>query len=916
MAQGQSYVDSDAPYRSENHGARKASLRFMRMSVEDTLDTFEVASLQKGLTSSQATHARKRYGANQLAGKEKPPIYRKWIDQLREPLNLLLLGSAGVSVIVGQVDDAVCITVALMIVITVGIVQEYRSEKSLEALNQLVPPKCHLQRDGEAVSLFASELVPGDVVTFSSGDRIPADLRIAEASSLELDESTLTGEGHPVQKTSKTLQADNYSDTDDVPINERQDIAFMGTLVQHGTGKGIVIATGADTEFGSIFDMVDQVGDRQTPMQRSMADLAQKLSIISLGIIAVIMLIGALQQQGLLEMFTIAVSLAVAAIPEGLPIVVTVTLALGALRMSRQNAIMKNLPSVETLGCMSVICSDKTGTLTKNEMRTVNIFTVPNGILDVPEHSSGQDKVPHAVSRCLEAGMLCNNSETGKDGELVGQSTETAMIRVLSKYGMHDRRKEWTRQHETPFRSDAKMMDVTGHYENQRQSPQIFLKGAPEVVLKQCAMYETNSSPQNLNESVRREVKDAISKLANNGLRVLAMASAQASSSHQRPMYVFSGLQAMQDPPREGVKQAIEELHNGRVQIAMITGDSEVTASAIARQLGLTVGKNQVQALTGTEIEQMSDRQLREKVLSVSVFARTAPEHKLRIVSAFQSHNQVVGMTGDGVNDAPSLKLADVGVAMGKGGTDVTKEAADMILVDDNFATILSAVREGKSIFYNIQNFVGFQLSTSAAALILIGASTLFRLRFPLNPMQILFINILMDGPPSQSLGVDPPSETVMQRPPRSKDAPVVTRQLLYRTLFSAVVIVAFTQFVFLFERQSDGQSDTRGATMTFTCFVLLDLVSVVQNRGLLTGIAQNTMLLWTVGASLSAQLLIVYLPPLQKVFQTEALALNDLTFLLVLAACAFGLHEARRSYERGMSQPDNDKSQASLYVA
>lgn len=914
MAAGRSYVDSDGtppadavPYGKDDTKP-KASVRFMRMSVDETLEALDVPSLDKGLSSAQADELRRRHGPNELSAKEEPSAYKKWLDQLREPLNLLLLGSAAVSVLVGQVDDAVCITVALMIVITVGIVQEYRSEKSLEALNQLVPPKCHLVRDGDTTSVFASELVPGDVVTFAAGDRVPADVRIAEASGLETDESALTGEVQGMRKTARAIPRDGDGGDEEVSINERENIAFMGTLVQHGSGKGVVVATGARTEFGSIFDMVDQVDERQTPMQRSMADLAQRLSLMSLCIIAVIMLIGVLQQQALLEMFTIAVSLAVAAIPEGLPIVVTVTLALGALRMSHQSAIIKRLPSVETLGCVSVICSDKTGTLTANEMRVVKTYTVPDGIADVPDEAP--ESIPRALSRCLEAGALCNNTETSKDGELVGQSTEVAMLRVLERFGLHDRRGEWEREHETPFRSDAKMMDVTGHYRNEpRSAAQVLLKGAPEVVLKQCTLYQTNDDAQKLTDKVRQQVQDAISHLAHRGLRVLAMAAAAAPAPHARPTYVFCGLQAMHDPPRPGVADAIKQLHHGRVHIAMITGDSEVTASAIARELGLLGSRGQGEVLTGPQIEQLSDRQLRERVLSVSVFARTAPEHKLRIVSALQSHNEVVGMTGDGVNDAPALKLADVGIAMGRGGTDVTKEASDMILVDDNFATILSAVREGKSIFYNIQNFVTFQLSTSAAALVLIALSTVMKLRFPLNPMQILFINILMDGPPSQSLGVDPASESVMRRPPRAKDAPVITRRLLYRTLFSAAVITLLTLFVFLFERPPDG-ADKRDATMTFTCFVFLDLVSVVQNRGLLTGLTENTMLLWTVGASFLAQLCLVYFPPLQTVFLTQALVPRDLAFLLVLAACAFGLHEGRRIHERTLLRDEDHSAQ------
>ena len=422
----------------------------MRMDVDETLRALEVSSLEEGLSDAAAKSVRASVGANELSEKEPERPWEKWVAQFKEPLNLLLLGSAGVSVLVGQLDDAICITLALAIVITVGIVQEYRSEKSLEALNQLVPPRCHLVRGGESVTVLASELVPGDIVTFSTGDRVPADVRVAKASGLEVDESALTGEVQAMRKTTRAIPAD---DDGEPSINDRENIAYMGTLVQHGSGTGIVVATGARTEFGSIFDMVDQVDERQTPMQRSMADLAQRLSVGSLAVIGTIMLLGILQQQDLLEMFTIAVSLAVAAIPEGLPIVVTVTLALGALRMSHRNAIIKRLPSVETLGCVSVICSDKTGTLTANEMRVVQTYTVPDGVQDVPEHGKASD----ALARCLEVGTLCNNTETGPDGRWLGQSTEVAMLGVLGSFGLQDKRKEWTRTDEQPFRSDTKI---------------------------------------------------------------------------------------------------------------------------------------------------------------------------------------------------------------------------------------------------------------------------------------------------------------------------------------------------------------------------------------------------------------------------------------------------------------------------
>lgn len=878
----------------------------MRLSVDETLRALQVPSLEQGLSESAVHNVRLATGArNELAEKESEPMWQKWLEQFKEPLNLLLLGSAAVSVAVGQIDDAVCITLALAIVITVGIVQEYRSEKSLEELNRLVPPSCHLIRDGRRHDVLAQELVPGDVVTFSTGDRVPADVRIAEAHELEVDESALTGEVMPRRKCSAAVAPDSATDTG-ASINERENIAFMGTLVRHGRGRGIVVAVGPETEFGSIFDMVDQVSERKTPMQASMADLAKRLSIISLVLIAVIFLLGLLQNLPWLEMFTIGVSLAVAAIPEGLPIVVTVTLVLGALRMSHRKAIIKKLPSVETLGCVSVVCSDKTGTLTSNEMRVVRCYTVPDGTVDVQQaaaHGPGA-----ALRRSLLVGNLCNNAQRDANGKLVGSPTEVAMLLVLHTFGIDDARPQYRRVEEVPFRSETRSMSVTAQGAG---GTHVFFKGAPEVVLGKCTNYiAADGSTHPLTSDVRSAIQEAVRKMSYDGLRVLATAEAP---QHARHSLTFAGLQGMQDPPRDGVVDAVSALQHGGVQVVMITGDSETTAVSIARQLQLLQGSGAVGVMTGREVETLSDRQLQECVRSVAVFARTSPQHKMRIVAALQASDAVVGVTGDGVNDAPALKLADVGIAMGRGGTDVAKEAADMILVDDNFASILPAVREGKVIFYNIQNFLCFQLSTSAATLALITISTAMHLRFPLNAMQILFINILMDGPPSQSLGVDPPDESIMRRPPRAKDAAVLTSRLLYRVAFSTVVMVVFTFFVFLWERPPDG-ADARDSTMTFTTFVLLDLVSAVQSRGLLTPLLDNHMLLWTTGGSLLAQLLLVYFPPLQRVFQTEALALRDMLFILVLTGSSFALHEARREYERSLVQKECDQGNTLLF--
>ncbi|KAJ7750112.1 Ca-transporting ATPase [Mycena maculata] len=920
------------------------SARFAHTSVEETVAHFRT-SLTSGLLRSDIPILLSNHGYNEFSVVTPEHVLIKFAKTIYEsPLILLLCASATVSAFMGNVDDAVSIAVAVLIVLTVGFVQEQRSEKSLEALNKLVPHHCHVLREGQTIHILANELVPGDIVTFSTGDRIPADIRIVSAVDLEIDESSLTGETEARAKSAETCGYERGI-REPVPLAERVCIAYMGTLVRNGRGMGIVIGTGTETEFGVIFSMMQDVEEKRTPLQLSMDELAKKLSILSFGIIGVICLIGVLQHRSWLDMFTIGVSLAVAAIPEGLPIVTTVTLALGVLRMAKRKAIVKKLHSVESLGSVSVICSDKTGTLTKNEQTVTEAYAVDEIVhLDPPPSS-----LSAAIRKTLDIGALCNNASMARneEGIFVGQSTDVALLNILHVFGMPDRRMTFKRVSERPFNSEQKYMAVSGIHTDAptlASSPRemYYIKGSIDTVLERCKFYYVNEeSTAALDATTRSVILGKAQGVASRGLRVVAMAfglgagaagstptgsrspSADRESRGDRWNLVFAGFQAMFDPPRKGVADAIGLLQAGGVQVVMITGDAEETALSIARALGLKVGSQHRGGslsgngdlgssalagavnsfcLTGKAIDQMSKAQLKERVGTVTVFARTTPRHKMAIVEAFQSRGAVVAMTGDGVNDAPALKMADIGVSMGKSGTDVAKEAADVILVDDNFTTILPAVEEGKSIFHNIQNFLSFQLSTAAAALTLITLSTMLGLSNPLNAMQILFINILMDGPPSQSLGVDPVDPAVMQRPPRKKDAPIITRRLLYRVLFSASIIVVGTLFVYMFALEDDNMS-RREQTMTFTCFVFLDLVSAVQNRGIGCGLLQNKMLVTTVSMSAITQLALIYVPFMQAIFQTAALDLDDLGVILALAGTSFVLHEGRRSYERKLNQ-------------
>ncbi|KAJ8509298.1 hypothetical protein ONZ45_g8513 [Pleurotus djamor] len=843
------------------------SSRFAHCSPEDTIAHFRT-SVTAGLLNQDIPNLLEKHGYNEFSVTTPEPLLLKFAKTIYEsPLILLLCGSACVSAIMGNIDDAVSITIAVLIVLTVGFVQERRSEKSLEALNKLVPHHCHVIRESQSMHILANELVPGDIVTFSTGDRVPADIRILSAVDLEIDESSLTGETESRKKGVETCayNAGIGGIGEPVALADRTCIAYMGTLVRNGRGSGVIIATGEETEFGVIFSMMQGVEEKRTPLQLSMDELAKKLSIISFGIIGVICVIGVWQSRSWLEMFTIGVSLAVAAIPEGLPIVTTVTLALGVLRMSKRKAIVKKLHSVEALGSVSVICSDKTGTLTKNEQTVTELYAVDETVYVDP--STGVPSYA-ATSSSSQAGLSAAIKKTID----IGVSTDVALLNVLGVFGLADKRPSFRRLGERPFNSEQKYMAVSGVFDSAPSTREMyFMKGSIDAILDRCRFYYvSDESTPGLDTNTKQAILEKAHSTASRGLRVIAMAygygnvdSHSASPSRtpsrapspspygekekEKTNLVFAGFQAMYDPPRKGVADSIALLQNGGVQVVMITGDAEQTALAIARQLGLRLGRDVAgriregsigspkplqgasgasgsrpsYCLTGKDIDQMSKAQLRERVGTVSVFARTTPRHKMAIVEAFQSRGAIVAMTGDGVNDAPALKMADIGVSMGVSGTDVAKEAADVILVDDNFSTILPAVEEGKSIFHNIQNFLSFQLSTAAAALTLITVSTMLHLDNPLNAMQILFINILMDGPPSQSLGVDPVDPAIMRRPPRQKDAPVITKRLLYRVLFSASMIVIGTMFVYIYSLADDDDMSRREQTMVSTLQIL-----------------------------------------------------------------------------------------------
>ncbi|WP_424003503.1 cation-translocating P-type ATPase [Haloarcula salina] len=809
-------------------------------------------SAEDGLASDAAASRLDTEGPNEITSSEGRSALRVFLAQFSSALIWVLLGAAALSVAIGHTVDAVLIGIILLGNGVFGFVQEYRAERSLEALRELATPEVTVRRDGTEQTVDATDLVPGDVVVLQQGDVVPADCRVVEAQSLEVDEAALTGESMPVEKGVDPVD-------EGTPLAERTSVLYKGTSVTRGSAVAVVVETGMTTEMGAIATELLSAEDGQTPLQRDLDTLGRRLGLGVVALSAVIVPLLTLGGTALVQAALTAISLAVAAIPEGLPAVVTLTLALGVRRMADENALVRTLPAVEGLGAVDVVCTDKTGTLTEGEMRLRAAW-----VHDDETALGGEDR-PSTVDderlrRLLEIGVLCNDA-TDEDGD----PTERALVDGAGECGIDVEalRKEHPRTDEVPFSSERRRM-ATVH------GDEVYVKGAPQVVLDRSTRVLTADGPTDLDDATRERIAEQVEAFAGDALRVLGFAyKERGEDGGPEENLVFVGLQGLIDPPRSAVRDAIADTHRAGIDVKMVTGDNAVTASAIAAEIGI-----ESDVLTGTEVAEIDDETLAARAEAVDVFARMEPTHKVRVLKALQRNGHSVAMTGDGVNDAPALKNADIGIAMGVRGTDVAKEASDIVLLDDNYATIRNAIRRGRTIFDNVWKFVAYLLSANAAEVLLVFIASLFGYLI-LPAVQLLWINLLTDGLPALALGADP-SGDVMDREPRSSESGIIDRQML--TLIGGMGLVATALMLGLMTYTLGGAPAVTpyAMTMVFTGFVALEFVKLYVVRWTRdTPLLSNPWLAASVAASLVLHLAILY-TPLGQYFGTVALGIAD----------------------------------------
>ena len=883
-------------------------VNYYNLNVSDAINS--IGSSQKGLSEEEARKRLEEHGSNELKQKEKISPFQILIRQFTSSIVCILLAALIISFLIGEKLDAIVISTIVVLNGVFGFIQEFKAEKAIEALKKLTALKAKVIRGGIEKEVDSKELVPGDIILLETGSKVPADARLIDIAAFRIDEASLTGESVPSDKTIDPLE-------NNILVNDQENMVFMGTIVTKGHAKAVVTGTGMDTEIGKIADMVQDVEEKLSPLQVKLKKFGRWLGIVTIGICLIVFGVSVLREylitdlferSFVVEMFLASVALAVAAIPEGLPAIVTISLAFGVRRMASRNALIRKLPAVETLGCTNIICSDKTGTLTKNEMTVRDIFA-NDTLVEVtgdgytPEGSFMQagdvDVNISDLELLFRSSTLCNDSRLNRNEkwEIFGDPTEGALLVSAGKAGFKKSELEnrFPRIDEIPFDSERKCM-TTIHRVNEENTA--YIKGAPDVILDKCRYISINGQVKELTGEDRKRILDANHEMANRALRVLGFAYRSLNTKYTpKPEEVerdltFIGLQAMIDPPREEVRESIAKCRSAGISTVVITGDHKLTAMAITKELGLF--KEGDMALSGEELDKLSDDELDEIVESVVICARVSPEHKVRILSALKKRGHVVAMTGDGVNDAPALKRSDIGIAMGITGTDVAKEASDMVLTDDNFASIVNAVEEGRGIYSTIKQFVQYTLSSNFGEILVIFLAILIGWPLPLIAIQILWVNLLTDGLPGLALGLDPFSKDIMTRPPRKRDEEIMSKDVIYNIAIVGVVMGAGTLFMFY----GYGVETVKAKSIAFTTLVMFQLFNVLTYRAKNFKIDFKTSkyLIASVAISLLMQLAVLY-TPLNIAFKTVPLGAVDLIIIFLASGSLFLILETRKMY-------------------
>lgn len=861
-----------------------------------------------GLTTQEATVRLEKYGRNKLKGKPKKSILSLFLSQLNDMLIYVLLAAAVITFLIGEYADSIIIIIVVVINAVIGVIQEAKAEKAVEALQKMTTPKSLVRRDGEVKEINSEEVVPGDIIILDAGRYVPADLRLIDSANLQIEESALTGESVPSSKDAKDLYNDPKT-----PIGDKTNMAFMSTLATYGRGEGVVVATAMETEIGKIAQILDEDNEDMTPLQKRLDELGRILGFLAIGICATIFIIAVFQKRDLFEMFLTAISLAVAAIPEGLAAIVAIVLALGVTRMSKIHAIVKKLPAVETLGSVNIICSDKTGTLTQNKMTVVKHYTM-NHLKELPTTETNLQATPDETE-LVKSLVLCSDA-TYENGVGTGDPTEIALIVLGNKYNLTktDLNQKHTRVSENPFDSDRKLMSTLNVEGN---GFRVHTKGAIDNLLTISSSIRIDGQVVPLTEEIKLNLHKVTEEMSNDALRVLGVAYKDElnmiSPIEMEKDLTILGLVGMIDPPRLEVKDSIKEAKLAGITPIMITGDHKNTAVAIAKELG--IAESIEQSLTGAEIDALSDEEFANRINDYRVFARVSPEHKVKIVKAFKAHGNIVSMTGDGVNDAPSLKYADIGVAMGITGTDVAKGASDMILTDDNFSTIVNAIEEGRNIYNNIKKSVIFLLSCNLGEVVTIFISILFAWPIPLMPVQILWINLITDSLPAIALGVDPGDRDVMKKKPRNPKESFFSRGGGTRAIIGGALIGIFTLLAFYWGLTEHGYTlGTAGApskaaldyarTMSFVVLATSQLFYSLSMRNTTKSIFQvgffsNMYLIGSIIIGVLLQAIVISVPFLAEVFYVHNISFLDWVIVIGFSAIPLIVNEIIKGFMR-----------------